>query len=142
MELRQITNADRTFFTQLFDVETPKNRFIDFYRNTDDWLELVNNEKTLALMAVVRGRPVGFADVELNDMAGSSFAIGIAPELRGKGFGIKLLQAIETFCHDKGATTIQAGVEKDNVACLSLLQKNGYAETITEDDVINFIKTL
>ena len=59
-----------------------------------------------------------------------------------KGFGTKLLRAIETFCKDNGATTVQAGVEKENTACISLLQKNGYSKTVIEDDVINFIKTL
>lgn len=142
MELREITNSDRTFFAQLFSVDAPENRFIDFYRKTDDWLKLTDNEKRFALVAVVHGSLVGFADIELDGTGGSSFAFGIAPTLRGQGFGAKLLQAIEVFCKNQGATTIQAGVEKENIACISLLQKNGYTTTTIEEDVINFRKTL
>lgn len=142
MELREITDSDHAFFTASFGLNAPENRFIDFYRNTDDWLKLVDNKRRFALIAVVHGRPVGFADIELDGTGGSSFAFGITPALRGKGFGTKLLRAIETFCKGNGATTVQAGVEKENTACISLLQKNGYSKTVIEDDVINFIKTL
>ena len=142
MELREITASDSMFFVQLFSVDAPENRFIDFYRNTDDWLKLADNKKRFALIVVVHGRPVGFTDIELDGTGGNSFAFGITPALRGKGFGTKLLRAIETFCKDNGAKTVQAGVEKENTACISLLQKNGYSKTAIEDDVINFIKTL
>lgn len=142
MELRTAADADRAFFVQLFSVNAPENRFIDFYRNTDDWLKMTDNEKRFALIAVILGRPVGFADIELDGTRGSGFAFGIAPTLRGRGLGAKLLQAIEALCQSKGATTIQAGVEKDNWACLSLLQKNNYIDTRTEDDIVNFVKTL
>lgn len=142
MELRAATDADCAFFEQLFSTSNPENRFIDFYRNTEDWLKLTDNEKRFALVAVVHDRSVGFADIELDDTGGSSFAFGIAPELRGKGLGTKLLHAIEAFSKNKGATTIQAGVEKENIACISLLQKSSYTRTTIDDDVINFIKAL
>ena len=41
------------FFVQLFRVDAPENRFIDFYRNTDDWLKLADNKKRFALIVVV-----------------------------------------------------------------------------------------
>ena len=82
---------------QLFSVDAPENRFIDFYRNTDDWLKLADNKKRFALIVVVHGRPVGFTDIELDSTGGSSFAFGITPALRGKGFGTKLLRAIKHF---------------------------------------------
>lgn len=142
MELRKIAESDLAFFTQLFSAYNPENRFIDFYRNTDNWLKLANNENRFALVAVVNDRSVGFADIELDGTGGSSFALGIANASRGQGLGTKLLQAIEVFSEHKGATAIKAGVEVENTVCISLLQKNGYTKTTLEDDVINFKKIL
>lgn len=96
----------------------------------------------MELREITASGSIFFADIELDGIGGSSFALGIAPALRGKGFGTELMRAIETFCKDNGATTVQAGTEGENTVCISLLQKSGYDKTVIEDDVINLIDTL
>lgn len=142
MELRLVTNEDNVFFSELFEHETYENKFIEYYRNVDEWLKLVDNNRRVALLVVLNDRPIGFADIEFDGSDGCSFAFGLLPSMRGRGLGVKLVQTIELFCKNKGANTIQAGVDKENIACIKLLQKSGYSVSIAEDNVQNFIKII
>ena len=148
--IRQAVPADVTLILQFIKKLGAYEKLSHEVVATEEKLRKTLFEQKMAevIIGEYEGEPVGFALFFHNystflGQAGIYLEdLFIDPGMRGKGFGTKLLRAIETFCKDNGATTVQAGVEKENTACISLLQKNGYSKTVIEDDVINFIKTL
>ena len=113
------------------------NKFIDYYKDPEDWLKLVESRpERHAFVATVHGRIVGFADIEFDDDGDVSFAFGVKPEMRGRGFGKRLLDEIIAYTQATG------GVDKDNVACRSLLELTGFSPAIDDDGITQYIKQL
>lgn len=140
MKLEEFTDTHRNILKSWFDKHNESNRFINYYANSGDWLSQVNGVRRIAYAATIKGRMVGFADLELDRENGASFAFGIDPSLRGQGFGSKPVQEIEQVAKEQGATTLYAGVEHENIACRKVLEKANYSITSSEDGLIGYIK--
>ncbi|MFF7128467.1 GNAT family N-acetyltransferase [Streptomyces sp. NPDC008240] len=86
------------------------------------------------LIALLDGRPVGMAsgvpgegteNVELISM-------WVNPTARGKGVGDYLIQAVERWAAERGATTLRLSVMPDNRRATALYERHGFTEDTGE----------
>ena len=120
------------------------NGFISYYKDPEAWLKLVEQQPHReAFVAIVNNdRVVGFVDIEFDEEGNASFAFGVNPKLRGKGFGRGLLNKVISYAQARGAKTILGGVDKNNTACRTLLESAGFLVTADSDDVVEYKKQL
>lgn len=83
------------------------------------------------LIALLDGLPVGMAsgvpgegteNVELISM-------WVGPTARGKGVGDSLIQAVERWAAERGATTLRLSVMPDNREATALYERHGFTDT-------------
>lgn len=61
----------------------------------------------------------------------------LAPEVRGKGYGIRVLRsAIATFCHDRLTTKIVARVKPTNIPSQRIFQRLGFSVSHGADEIV------
>jgi L-amino acid N-acyltransferase YncA len=70
---------------------------------------------------------VGFADLELTSDETAAMALLVNPQLRRRGYGKRILQALVNRPETAALKTIEAGVEWDNVASLHCFTSAGFA---------------
>ena len=54
------------------------------------------------------------------------YSIAVAPEVRGQGVGVQLVDRAEAAARSKGRTGMRLEVRKDNAASIALFEKMGY----------------
>lgn len=83
------------------------------------------------LVALLDGRSVGMATGVQGDVEGSVGLISmwVSPEARGRGVGDRLMQAVEQWGLEQGATTLRLAVMPDNEQASALYERHGYADT-------------
>ena len=83
----------------------------------------------LVLMARERGAPVGCGAVKLIDHgAGEIKRMWVAPGVRGRGLGGRLLVALEAAASEAGRTTTRLETNEQLEAALALYRRRGYVE--------------
>ena len=70
--------------------------------------------------------PVGACGVETYDHTRTSVSILVAPEHRGKGVGMEMLQQASSLPGLESTTVLEGGVEPDNKASIRALEKAGF----------------
>ena len=75
-------------------------------------------------------QPVALVDAELYDDDTTALALIVAPSVRGRGIGSRVLIAFAEREELKNVQSIIGGVKPENVACLDCLRKVGF--TISE----------
>lgn len=60
----------------------------------------------------------------------AEFGIAMHPNFKNKGLGSVLICYLEETAKDFGIKTLKADVYEENIACLSLLKKNGFKNVI------------
>lgn len=60
----------------------------------------------------------------------AEFGIAIHPSFKGQGLGNVLMCYLESTAKDFGIKTLKADVYKENIACLSLLKRNGFRDVV------------
>lgn len=93
---------------------------------------------------------LGFCSAQLAADEATLNAITVAPACRGRGYGLRLLAALEARLWAKGAATLYLEVRSRNAPALALYQKAGYTVTgrrprfyrAPPDDAITMKKTL
>ena len=91
------------------------------------------DDETLALVAVHRGRMIGFATAEPIDHHSSEIAFLVADEARGLGVGTLLLEHLAAVSLSRGITQFEADVLAENHAMLTVFAHAGFTLTRTPD---------
>jgi ribosomal protein S18 acetylase RimI-like enzyme len=104
-----------------------------FGHDADEALLLGTEElmrpRGLVLMARERGAPVGCGAVKLLDHGvGEIKRMWVAPGVRGRGLGGRLLVALEAAASEAGRTTTRLETNEQLEAALALYRRRGYAE--------------
>jgi len=76
-------------------------------------------------------RPVALVDAELYEDGATALAMVVAPSIRSRGVGQRILIALTEREELKNVQTIIGGVEPENAACRACLKKAGF--TISEE---------
>jgi RimJ/RimL family protein N-acetyltransferase len=104
------------------------------------WLHHVStHEGRLAWMAVEKGSAVGLVDLETYADGTASFAFVVAPRLRFRGYGKRLVRALRSRPEVADLTSLEGLVEPDNTAALRCLRAVGFAARSLEADEEGFL---
>jgi ribosomal protein S18 acetylase RimI-like enzyme len=122
--IRRAEPSDDAFFARLgwdafgdFDLEAEEHT-----------LAIVKHPGVVTLVATVDGEPVGFASLELGRGGVVHLqAIAVRAAERGRGFGQRLLLAIERAARARRATLIHLATAQANVEAIALFLKCGFA---------------
>jgi GNAT superfamily N-acetyltransferase len=135
---RRATIADIDVMTgllyQLFSIEE------DFTFNAENQkkglaLIIESEQSAVALVAEHEGKVIGMltAQTNISTAEGGIAAVledmVIEKELRGKGIGKQLMQAMEQWARDKGIKRLQLLADKTNTPALAYYNKLGWKET-------------
>ncbi|WP_406375746.1 GNAT family N-acetyltransferase [Streptomyces sp. NBC_00647] len=90
------------------------------------------------LVALLDGLPVGIASGVPGEGAENVELISmwVNPTARGKGVGDCLIQAIERWAAERGATTLRLSVMPDNRKATALYERHGFADTGESGDLL------
>jgi ribosomal protein S18 acetylase RimI-like enzyme len=124
--IRQYTNSSPLFFalnllgicSNYLHVMTPKNGS--------------NIVGTILLRKRLRGFPARHA--------WKIHAVSVAPELRGRGLGVELMNYVLERLREQGAEEVSLKVDATNEPAIRLYRKCGFAETARTKDQIIFSK--
>lgn len=88
--------------------------------------------------------PVALVDVEPYNDGTAGMAFVVAPDLRGKGIGQKILLSLTERPELKNVDVLIAGVEPENISCLTCMSNAGFiiSETPDEEGMLNVEKRL
>ena len=98
-------------------------------------LDRINHETTKYVVAEENGKPVGFGVIhfrgdplwERPEQVPLVMDLFVAPNLRGKGIGKRVLKALEQSARERGFSAVYLQVEPDrNPRALELYKKLGY----------------
>jgi ribosomal protein S18 acetylase RimI-like enzyme len=124
LRLRSLVDAPEAFCATLAEAEA---------RTNDDWAWLLNlgvtSGRDCPLVAQLDGTPLGLAWAKV-DAADASvvnlFQVWVAPEARGRGVALALLDAALGWARSRGARAMQLGVVCGNDAARRLYERAGF----------------
>ena len=90
--------------------------------------EAVQNDLARYVVAVDRGKVVGYAGVWIIAGEGQITNIAVHPDFRGKGTACKMLEALIDICRSEGVSDMTLEVRKSNMAAINLYKKHGFIE--------------
>ena len=127
MELREIEEDELETFVRIARAAQPREEttvggFVDWRRQADDmvWLLCERDRNAVGAGFGLTGwhtpphRAIGAALVE--------------PAARGAGTGTGVLQALEAWARERGATELEGPVQEDDAESLAWTERRGYAE--------------
>jgi L-amino acid N-acyltransferase YncA len=85
-------------------------------------------------LAYEDGSPVGFASLESYADGSASFSLLARPDMRRKGYGRGILDAIVAHSRKTGISWLNGYVENTNAASIKLMEKGGFAHTAGPDE--------
>lgn len=90
------------------------------------------------LVVLLDGGPVGMASGVPDEEAATAELISmwVSPTARGKGVGDYLIQAVERWAVDRGATTLWLSVMPDNHKATALYERHGFTDTGEPGDLL------
>ncbi len=140
MRFEKLSRENAPLLKQWFAKPVPENQFIQFYEDTDKWMQLIHDsDSRFGYIVYKDDQMVGFADIEIDGDTAST-AVGVTPELRGRGFGKELMKAIFDLPILQGIHKLVGGVETDNIASARMLLSLGYIEGKNDEVVVEFTK--
>lgn len=121
-ELRPMIASEAALFASWEAVERP-------YPWRENHFLASIGSSTQHVLVLDRGhRPVGFAAVQL--VAGEAYLLNImiASEYRRRGFGRALLDRVERWCKERGASMVWLDVDPANAPAVALYRRAGFEE--------------
>jgi ribosomal protein S18 acetylase RimI-like enzyme len=98
--------------------------------------------EALMLVAETQGFPVGqvWIDLTLERVAatGVLWAVRVFPTLQNRGIGTRLMVAAEDVLRCRGCTTVELGVEKENLPAKRFYERQGYRVVADTQEEYNY----
>lgn len=115
-----------------FAEDAEGRRRMEFYANPADWFALLGPSRH-GWFVITGEEPVGLVDMEVNDCCGY-IAYYVAPDHRGQGRGTETVRLMIEQARMLGLTSLDGGVDVDNIASIAALKKNGFAFDDVDDE--------
>jgi RimJ/RimL family protein N-acetyltransferase len=94
---------------------------------SESWFEFVTTDPVQrAQIAYESSTPVGFVHYEHESDGRVALAFGVRPDLRGRGYGKRILRAVLASPELASVERVWGGVEPDNVASIRCLTAVGF----------------
>ncbi len=107
------------------------------YETHKQWFagSLKNPQRHIYLAEEKDGNKIGVVRLDRSNEQVAEFAINLAPEMRGKGYGAELIQvACRRFVSDIGGCFFLARIKKSNPASIKVFKKAGFFEIFNYSD--------
>ncbi len=110
---------------------------LDVHRS---WFSNALNDKNryLYIYEDKTGNKVGMVRFDIKSEASAEVSINVAPEMRGKGFGVEMLSdSVSGFIREKRVKIVIARIKEKNSVSMKTFKKAGFADIFTykENDV-------
>jgi len=137
--LRQINLSDAKF---IYDARY-SNGASKYYRNQEtpnfsdhkNWLENAMKDKNRKLINFsLDGVDVAHVRLDLKNSNHGEIGICLSQKMRGKGLGVAVLNAANNYFLAKGITTIEAEINKQNMASQKIFCQAGYEYLSTDNE--------
>lgn len=108
------------------------------------WLEhTLRSTDRLLLVAEDNGTPIGVLRFDLIDSMRWEVSINVAPERRGKGVGVMILQeGSRWFSGHVGLGVLEARVRENNARSLRAFRKAGFSDAGKEGELMVLVKRM
>jgi len=90
--------------------------------------ETLQNDFARYVVAVDRGKVIGYAGVWIIAGEGQITNIAVHPDFRGKGTACKMLEALIDICVCESVSDMTLEVRKSNLAAINLYKKHGFVQ--------------
>lgn len=107
---------------------------------TPEWFAFVNTPNNYAWLIYDGDLPVGYIQFGLEGKDRAAFAFAVNPELRGQGYGKRILQALVNRSEVSGLRSVDGFVEPDNSASRRCLIAAGFRLVSETPDEEGFLK--
>lgn len=103
--------------------------FVPIWQNTQDYLEIAFRQASIATVAEIEGRLVGYQISTATPMGGHLARLAVSPDFQGIGVGSHLLFDLLMQFHRRGVSAVTVNTQHDNYASISLYRKLGFVPT-------------
>lgn len=143
---RPMTKGDQSFLYELYSSISDED--LRYFRHNvkdqnvlKDWIEELDYNKTIPLLAFVKDHPVGNATLHFGE--GPRRHIGeiriyLTRDFRKRGLGLKMLKAIIDIGHKQGLHILIAEVIADNIKLIKAFEMIGFKQQCTLDNYFMF----
>jgi RimJ/RimL family protein N-acetyltransferase len=129
-------SAFRAYQSWFVDEELPRR----ISPPAPEWLEYVCLTSGVhAWMVREKGRPVGQVQLDVDDDGAGYVAVVVEPDLRGRGYGTRILRDLLARPEARSAARLEAGIEANNVASRRLAESAGFAAQDSRPDRDGFL---
>ncbi len=122
VEVKEFSRPDDALLKELFAIELSAHIHPWSYDNIKSCFTDCNH----VLAVCIRGRPVGFAVVQLIGPDAELLTIGITRPLQGQGLGRRLLTAVLDLCRSRQVQTCYLEVREHNEPAKQLYLSSGF----------------
>ena len=121
MRLRALREAPQAFATTYEEARR---------RPPEHWIEMAGREDQVTVVALDGDRGVGMVSGWLLESGNAWLArLWVDPAVRGAGIGLRLIDAVAGWAHERGARTLELSVTANNRPAADLYARAGFAET-------------
>ena len=140
-----ITSRDVESFHQALDIVSRERKYLSFLEappldQTRTFILDRIERGDPGLVAVVRGEVVGWCDISRLDRLihahRGALGMGIVPDYRGHGLGLRLINAALAEARRIGFVRIELSVHADNARAISLYEKVGFVTEGVQRDAV------
>lgn len=114
------------------------------YAQHQAWFEAALSNSNRRLVMADTSVPVGVVRFD-RDGNHAVVSINIAPEMRGRGLGAKMLLSTDSFVDDWGVTELIAEIKPSNLASLKIFERAGYRlpnDTAAAAGIVRLVRPL
>ena len=99
-------------------------------RPLEDWASWAADSTRVIVVAIDGDRWVGMVACRLLEPDSSWLtALWVDPSARGAGLGLRLIEAVAEWAHERGAAAVELSVTTNNPAAAAFYARAGFAET-------------
>lgn len=122
-QLDELVDVQNDIFSDyIVPMRSSRQFFLDFQRS-------VGGEIRDVLVALSDGRIVGYANPVIDGREAWIGGLGVAPRMRGKGIGTRLMLEAEGLCRDRGVGEVYLEVIEGNAKAQRLYERLGFVQT-------------
>jgi len=100
--------------------------FNSVWKNSLESLELAYQQSTLASVAEIGEKMVGYQYSTSSAMGGHLARLAVRPKVQGKGIGYSLLHQVLSYFKEQGVRHVTVNTQQNNYASLALYAKAGF----------------
>lgn len=134
ISFKKFEEVDKSLLTTWLSNDDLGQKFLSSYRDTDEYIHLIDFKRRYLWIVIKENNPVGFFDFEIENTEKGYFVFYVAPDYRNTGLGEIILKTALKIPEIKQVKILEGGVEKDNIISIKILEKLGFLYDHEDED--------